>query len=537
MSAIPNPYNPLEPVHDPTYFFGGAEVFAFFRQQLVGTAHERALVLIGRRGLGKSAVLRQLSYQIDEHYIPCIIPLATVDLSSEESLLRALVSEIRAALDQAGASTYRLPEWPTTAEESANPREWFRTTYLEVALAALRIRHLLLAFDDAHLLLDAIARGTLPKDWLRVLGDLLAAYDRLDIVCALDASYENQVLGLELLNDPTLHFRLTELALPDAERLVREPVAPLWTYAEGVVERILALAGGNPFLLHSICRLLFRRSEERSHTGPITDNDLTAIHVAALDQAGEILEPLWNTSTPNERLTMTALVRLDELEPEQPISFEMLYGWLTGAGYTINKTQLAAALRGLDYNGLVRADADHYRLPVCLAVDWVRTNAPSPTAANPEPERREWGRLIPVGGLLAAVLIVGIIGLAAWGNLLGGDEDNDQPLRPTMPTATLSLNIEATRQADFMTMTERARPTETPTITQTPTPTATATATDTPTPSPTASVTLTATATPTPTITITASPTVTPTPTRRAPATNTPRPTIVTEIPTLDPGA
>lgn len=535
MSAIPNPYNPLEPVHDPIYFYGGTAVFAFFRQQLVGTAHERALVLIGRRGLGKSATLHQLAYQVDEHYVPCVIHLGTADLSSEDRLLRAVVQEIRAALDRAGASTYRLPEWPDSGETAVSARDWFRATFLEVALAALRVRHLLLAFDDAHLLLDAIVRGTLPPDWLRMLGDLLAAHERLDIVFALDASYENQVLGVELLNDPNLHFRLTELALSEAERLVREPAAELWVYAEGVVEQILALAGGHPFLLHSICRLLFRRSEERGHAGPITENDLTAIHAAALDQADEIFEPLWNTATPNERLTMTALVRLDELEPGQSVSFEMIYGWLTGAGYTINKTQLAAALRGLDYNGLTQADADQYRLPVQLAVDWVRANSTPAPAAKPESERRDWKRLIPLFGLLAAVLAVGIIGLAALGNLLGDDKNGDQPVRPTAPTATLSLNIEATQRADFMTQTERARPTETPTITLTPTPTATSTATDTPTPTATASDTPTATATST--STPTASPTPTPTHTVRAPATNTPRPTIITEVPTLDPGA
>jgi hypothetical protein len=535
MSAIPNPYNPLEPTADPAAFYGGAEVFAFFRQQLVGTAHERALVLIGRRGLGKSAVLHQLVYQVDEHYVPCVVSLAGADLSSEETWLRALANDIHAALDRAGVSTYRLPEWPDSSETPINAREWFRATYLEVALAALRIRHLLLAFDDAHLLLDAVDRGTLPEDTLHLLRDLLVTHERLDMVFALDAAYENRVLGVELLNDPTLHFRLAELALPEAERLVREPVAALWVYAAGVVEEILAWAGGHPFLLHSICRLLFRRSEERGHDAPITENDLSAIRAAALDQADEIFEPLWNSLTPNERLTMTALARLDELEPGQPVSFEMLFGWLTGAGYEINKTQLAAALRGLDYNGLAQAGADHYRLPVRLAADWVQTRAAATGVTEPAAPRRDWNRLVPVLGLIAAVLVVGIIGLAALGGVFEGDEDNEQPIQPTAPTATLSLNIEATRQADFMTQTEDARPTATPTITLTPTPSATpttthtATATATLSPSPTASNTPTASATSTATIT----PRPSATPSQRAPATNTPRPSA---LPTLDPG-
>lgn len=544
-----NPYNPLQPTDDPTHFYGREEVFAFFRQQLVGTAHDRALVLIGRRGLGKSAVLRQLHYQIDEHYIPCIVNLSALDLSSEESLLSALAEEIRQALDLGGASTYRLPEWPGDDQEPGSLREWFRSSFMEVALAALRIRHLLLIFDDAHLLLDAEDRGALPDDELHYLEELLAAYDRLDLVFALDAGYENRVLGLELLNDPVLHFRLSELPRADAERLVREPVEGWLSYADSAVEQILALGGGHPFLLHSICRLLFRRSEERHHVGAITDNDLSAIHAAVLDQADEIFGPLWSSATPNERLTLTTLIQLDGLQPGQVISFEAIHNHLTSTGYAINKTQLAAALRGLDYDGLVHAEADRYTLPVRLVTDWVNANRPlasdegSTQATSPNP-----ARFIPVAGLLIVVLLVGILGIAVLGGFLGKNED--KPADAGAPTATLSLNLEATRRADFLTQTEHARPTETPTITLTPTATASPTASMTASATATASLTASPTTTETPTAsaTITSTPTLTETPTAaprptdtpvptgtpHAPATNTPRPTPVS---TLDPGA
>ncbi|MBN2303467.1 MAG: ATP-binding protein, partial [Anaerolineae bacterium] len=365
-----NPYNPLQPGPN---FFGREETFAFFRQNLVGTPHDHALVLIGRRGLGKSALLRQLQGRLDERYRVCTVALGTVEPLDEYALITALADSIRLTLEWAGASTYRLPDLPETV--SGNDLwAWFRDDYLNVTLAALRLRFLVLALDDAHLLLEAQDRGALPTDLWTRLGDLLAVHERLDLVIALDAAYEARTSTIPLLSDPGQQARLAELLPAEAERLVREPVESLLAYEDGLVEAILAQAGGHPFLIHSICRLLVRRSEERHHSGTITQDDLDAVGDAVLDQSAEVFEPLWADLTHNERITLTALVRL----PDRPLDFDTIFEWLTGTGYSINKTQLAAALRGLDYQGAVTAevtaDADSYRLSAGLIGEWVRAH-------------------------------------------------------------------------------------------------------------------------------------------------------------------
>ncbi|MBN1967650.1 MAG: ATP-binding protein [Anaerolineae bacterium] len=511
MASSLNPYNPLTPTEAPEFFFGQEETFAFFRQNLVGAPHRHALVLIGRRGLGKSSVLRQLSHRVDDRYRLCLVSLGALDLSGEPVFLAALVDEIRRALEEAEYSTYRLPDWPEPGEgeEPVDLREWFKTVYLDIAMTALRLRHLLLALDDAHLLLQAVERGALPADLLDYLRDVMVAHPRLDMVLALDEAFEDRLMGIELLNDPVLHVRLVELRPAEAERLVIEPVADLYHYEDGIVGRILAGAGGHPFLLHSICRLLFRRSEERHHAGPITENDLTAIQAAVLEQSDEILGPLWHDAAPNERAVLTALVTLHALELGQSLAFETIYGWLVGSGYVLNKTQLAAALRSLDYKGLIQMDADGlYRLPAGLIADWVNANTAVPV------EKARWrvdkARLVPVVGLLAAILIVGALGAAALWGVFDSDDEDRRPASPILPTATLSLNLEATRQADFATQTEQARPTHTPTHTLTPT----VTPSETPTPVPTRTR-------------VTRTPTTTPVPssnTPESPPTNTPRP-------------
>jgi hypothetical protein len=358
---------------------------------------------------------------------------------------------------------------------------------------------------------------------------LIAEHPRLDLVVALDAAFEDQALGVELFSDPALHFRLAELNLDAAQRLIREPVGEVYRYEDGVVEQIVALAGGHPFLLDSICRLLFRRSEERNHTGPVTEHDLTAIHPAVLEQADDILAPLWAGAATNERFTLQALNQLSAETPEG-VAFDELYGWMVAERIAINKTQLAAALRSLDYKGLVHANADGtYSFTADLIPAWITANAFfEPTSAPRRPADR--ARWVPVIGLVAALLIVGAIGVAALSGAFERDETDCCAEPPAAgPTATLALNLDATRQSDFATQTEAARPTRTPTHTETPTRTATPTRTPTPT------ATHTPTRTPTPTVTPSATRTPRPsvTPTRTTVPTNTPRPT---RTATLDPG-
>jgi hypothetical protein len=525
--SVTNPYNPLFSADEALPFVGREDVFAFFRQHLVGASLTHGLVLIGRRGLGKTALLHHLQGQIDERYRLCLIPLADLDLSSEERLLAALTEAIYATLEAAGVSTYRIPTWPEVSPDGAPPdlRAWFREEFLDVVMSALRLRHLLLAFDDAHLLFDALERGTLPQDFFAYWANLLGTYERLALIFALDAAYEDRILAVELLNNPSLHLRLSELSREDAERLIREPVEGLLQLDPQVVEGILELADGHPFLLHSVCRLLFRRSEERHHAGPITPHDLAAIHDAALDQADEILRPLWQHLSQNEQFTLIALVSLDEQAPGEAFSFDALRGWLLGAGYAMNKTQLAAALRGLGYNGLAIVQADTYTVPARLIADWVRANTrasqPAPPARPARAMRPRWALL----GLLTVLVAVIALGALTLSGLWDGT-DGDATPDTALPTATLSLNLAATHQAEFATQTAQALPTATPTGTHTPSPTPSPTVTDTP----QASVTPRPMRTPRPTRTpITIAPTVVPT----LPATQSQVPDWT---PTLDPG-
>jgi hypothetical protein len=441
-----NPYNPLHPTADPAHFFGRDEISAFFRQHLVGAPHEHALVVIGQRGMGKSSALHQLRFLVDDRYRLCVIDVAALDPLNGETLVAALMDAVCRTLEQAEASTYRVPDGPDPDKAAApgfDLLDWFLTDYLEIALAALRQRFLVLAFDDAHLLLDAAEQGALPADLTDRLAAALADQDRLDIVCALDAAYEDRALAIDMLSDPALYVRLKPLSPDDAEWLIWVPFGDMAAIDDDAVARIKALAGGHPFLLHSVCRLLYRRSEGRGHAGPITVHDLEAIHPAVLAQAEDVLRPLWDSTTQNEQLALTALVQLDASDPAVGHTFDAVLAWIDGTNYVLNKTRLAAALRSLDYKALVQTDGELYRVPAGLIADWVRDH----TTIQHEPATRaalDRSRLVPIVGVIVVILLVAALGIAALSGAFDSDGDAGDPgvaTREMESTATLTPDL------------------------------------------------------------------------------------------------
>jgi len=503
-----NPYDPQRPAVDPSMFFGRDDVFAFIRQRLVTGRRAQTIAIIGQRGMGKTSVLLQIANQIESRFMTAYIDLADVRFDAVGGLFATMADAARQALETAGLSTVHLP--PAPQDPGVDLLKWFSETYLDATLSGLRRgRRLIFLFDDTTKLLDAIDRRDIPEDFGETLSQLIARDERLDIIFAVNAEDESRLENFAPLNDPLLHKRLGLLDDASAEALIRRPVAPFYEVQPDAVEGILSMAGGYPYLLHVINGLIWERAMARRQPGPITLNDVNAVVRQATDESDPVLRLVWEHSTTNERLTLSALTALTSANRGMPIRVEDVRVWLLReSDVPLDETAIASALRRLEYREVLRATANGlYTFTTGLQHQWLVLNGDAqPTStvrstAHPSPRRLA----IPAVLLIGAVVLIALL----IGRLATVPPATDPQASPTV---TLVLDVAATRKSQAITQTFQAMPTAT--ITHTPTHTATVTASFTLTLAPTA--TETATATFTDTVVPTSTGTVTPAPTNTA---------------------
>ncbi|NJL92628.1 MAG: hypothetical protein HC915_02320 [Anaerolineae bacterium] len=388
-------------------------------------------------------MLHQAPFLVDERYVCVYVPLEPTILQSERALLQWLAERVVAQMETIGASTYRVPPFPEDAVNAEALQNWFAMDFLDVALTAIRRdRYLLLMLDDLHLAYDAMDAGLLAPGFMEWLGQLLAQHERLDILAALDVRYEARSLADAPLSNVLMRLRLDPLAPEEAQQLTTAPVSQRYTYSPAALERILELAGGNPFLLHSLCRLVYRMWEENQSMQQIDMRFLEAIHPAALEEAGEVAEPVWNHATPAERLVLQALLRLQAGTNGHSVSVANLERELAAPPAQLEAAQVRPLLRGLEFASVITLTEDGgYRFVAPLEAEWLSANtqplAPVRARVGLSPVR--WAGL--AGILLVILLIAGVLlsGVLEEGGASGVDSDAPPTLTLDPPASPSAL--------------------------------------------------------------------------------------------------
>jgi hypothetical protein len=493
-------------------------------------------ILIGGRGMGKTSVLWQVPFHLEARYLSVYLDLAEPQVTeSLTAFISALIDSARQALRLAEPSLY-LPDLPAERDAAALWL-WFTQTHLTPIFDVMRrFQRLIYCFDNAQHLLSAVQNGNLPSDFIESLAILDRDEPRIGMIFAFDADCEPQLAEHALFNEPLNQQRLLPLSDEEATQLIVQLSAPFYVLSAEVIEMLLAQSGGQPYLLQWLCALLWEAAAARNFATPPNLDDMNAILPVALQACSALFEHLWRSTTPNEQAVLAALAELITARRGLPIALEELHAWLIRESENApHMMTLAAALRSLEYRGIVRAvPRSAYTFSSGLFYLWLQPQAELPQA--PEPLERTAVRRAALPIVLAAF---GTLGVALLIALLA----RSVPLSAAtpMPTQTLALNLEATQRARALTQTFQALPTATLTATATATATLTFTATPTATltATATATATLTFTATPTATATITPSFTATRTliatltPSATLTASRTPSTTAVPPLPTL----
>lgn len=423
-------------------FAGRKMAFSRLYHQLTDPARDHALAFLGRRHIGKTALLYAFDSTFSDSFVGAYVPLREVSLDNETDFVLSLAQAATAALLERGFTLSRLNEMEPPGDQV---RVWLETVFLPGILGAIRSqRQLVFLLDDADRLLPAVKGRLLPEDMFAYLHDLMLHHSQIGFTLTLDAEAEHEVPLMQPLINLNDMYRLTNLSDDETRWLLQDPAQGYYTVPDDCSWAVYKATGGAPSLVEQFGYQLFRRWQLYPDLNVVTLEDIKALTPKVYSYGEDDYRHLWGRLSLNERLVLTASSGLLYDDPLGHIDAAAIEGWLVETDYPMDITSINAALRSLEYREVVQATAEGLTLTAEMLQTWLLENArlgeraaPVQTAAavsapptkgdKPEPSRRP--RLL---SLIAVAAIIGIIlaaiALVVLSNTPAGEvADNPQP--------------------------------------------------------------------------------------------------------------
>jgi hypothetical protein len=451
-SAVLNPYHADyadEEQLASAPFAGRKAAFARLYQQLTDTVRQSALVVLGGRHIGKTALLYAFSAAFSETVVGVYVSLRETALDSETDFILGLAQAATAALFDQGYALSRLTDIEPPGDQ---PRLWLDTIFLPGAIATIHSpRQLVFLLDDADRLLPAIRGGLLPQDTFDFLHHLMQQHPQMGFALTLDTEFEHDIPAMQPLVSLNEVYRLTNLDEDETRWLLQEPARGCYSVPDDCALLIHNATGGAPALAQQFGYQLFRRWQVYPDLNVVTLEDVKALTIKVYAYGEDDYRYLWSRLTLNERLVLTSMSGLLYNDPLGRIDTSALESWLVETDYPMDVTSINAALRSLEYREIVLASGDGLTLNAGMLQTWLLDNArlndratplkapsggvvapPATWSDDDVPRRRP--RLL---SLLAIAAIIGIILAAIILVILSNTPVGNIILNP-QPTVTLA---------------------------------------------------------------------------------------------------
>lgn len=278
-APVSNPYVVGRPLTgaSASLYVGRGEVFSWLEENLIGTARPNALLLYGRRRIGKTSTLYQITegergaalrHRQDRSLLTAYFDLQRLAGRPTDEWLRRLARDIcnrvnTSMLDRS------VPDSPTAGETAYAAFD----RCLDRLEQTLPPNHLaLLAIDELEQIHVGIDAGTLDADVLSFLRSQVQHRERIVfLLCgsrALLDDFWNPIVDL------TARLELGGLDYEQTALLVRQPVAGILEYEEDAVEAVWRHTAGHPFLIQTICHRLVSLANRRHSRDLIRARDV-----------------------------------------------------------------------------------------------------------------------------------------------------------------------------------------------------------------------------------------------------------------------
>ena len=277
-----NPYvvgRPLTGVSAGLYV-GRGEIFDWFDENLSGVGQPNALLLYGRRRIGKTSTLYQLvegerGLSLRENRARRLIP-AYIDLQRyagqpTDEWLRRLARDVCRHVD----TSNRDRSVPAAAIPGETAFAAFDRCLdrLEDTLPDESL--ILMVMDEFEQIRDGIENRVLDPEVLPFLRSQIQ--HRANIAFLLCGSASLLEPFWSPIIDLSARFEIGLLDFDQTALLVRQPLEGMLEYENSAVEAIWNLTAGHPYLIQSICHRLVSRANHRHSRAAITPQDVTGV--------------------------------------------------------------------------------------------------------------------------------------------------------------------------------------------------------------------------------------------------------------------
>lgn len=385
-------------------FTGRQKAFEHLYQQLTDPTSAGVSVIMGRRDIGKTALLKHFNSYFDDTFLGVYLPLLPQNIRSEGDWLNILALSTMQALSQRDFSLYKLPKQNADDQDM---RRWLADEYLVHTFEIIHGRRLVWLIDDAGCLIQWKKENKLPSDHIAFLNDMVQRYQNLGMVLALDSRYEPVLASLSPLVQITDVYRLTNLSSNETRMLMEQPVQAHFKIGTEAAAAVYQVTGGQPRLIQRFGAALFDHQQSKGLiTAPVTLEDVKTVSAAVQASSATDFQKVWTEVGRNSQWVLTAITRLMLLDPLTPVNTTSITNWLIESDFPLDSTTVNAALRSLEYEELIEQSAAGIRLTASLMQNWLLQHAELKTTAASRPPAPRRGLIV---GMVVLALIIALL--------------------------------------------------------------------------------------------------------------------------------
>lgn len=356
-----NPYIAGKPLKDKNPFFGRQDILNWVSNKL-NNKSVNALVLFGQRRIGKTSLLFQIQQIMPlTDYLVVYIDLQDLSNTPLGEMLLYIAEKILNELSKRSGNSLILSRMDDFKFDDKGKE--FQNKFLPWVYKTIGDdRRLVLLLDEFDILEEVdeitLKRESSRRKLLPFLRRLLNEDRQLAMVFAVGRRPSDLNDDISSTFKTSYHKELWVLDKNSAIDLIKQSQDnQTLFYSEEVIERILELTNGHPYITQLLCQCLWDSFNNRQDKNLCDVEDVNATIAAAFDTGAQALDWIWRGLQPAEQVYAAALAEITQVEG-QPISEKEVYEVLANYAARFHTRDIEKAPKDLEKRKVITRTVD-----------------------------------------------------------------------------------------------------------------------------------------------------------------------------------